>query len=156
MSCSATLPRLRDGVGRGWRGPCCCLFRWRAQAAWFFPTEIATRIPELRPLLVQFCAWSQCNVQLPRLPEQLFIEASDLQMLDPAHPSEVLLTATIRNRAPTSQDFPMLELTLTDASNQTAARKVFSAADYLDTWSGRASRDRCEPGNIDPGLSGYR
>jgi predicted Zn finger-like uncharacterized protein len=104
-----------------------------AQAAWFFPSEIATRIPEMRPLLAQFCAWSQCNVQLPRLPEQLFIEASDLQMLDPAHPSEVLLTATIRNRAPTSQDFPMLELTLTDASNQTAARKVFSAADYLDS-----------------------
>ena len=103
-----------------------------AQAAWFFPSEIATRIPEMRPLLAQFCAWSQCNVQLPRLPEQLFIEASDLQMLDPAHPSEVLLTAIIRNRAPTSQDFPMLELTLTDASNQTAARKVFSAADYLD------------------------
>jgi predicted Zn finger-like uncharacterized protein len=104
-----------------------------AQAAWFFPSEIATRIPEMRPLLAQFCAWSQCNVRLPRLPEQLFIEASDLQMLDPAHPSEVLLTATIRNRAPTSQDFPMLELTLTDASNQTAARKVFSAADYLDS-----------------------
>jgi len=103
------------------------------QAAWFFPTDIATRVPELRPLLVQFCAWSQCNVQLPRLPEQLFIEASDLQVLDPAHPSEVLLTAVIRNRAPTSQDFPMLELTLTDPSNQTAARKVFSAADYLDT-----------------------
>jgi hypothetical protein len=102
------------------------------QTAWFYPTDIATRIPELRPLLVQFCAWSQCNVQLPRLPEQLFIEASDLQMLDPAHPSEVLLTASIRNRALTFQDFPMLELTLTDASNQTAARKVFAAADYLD------------------------
>ena len=123
-------------VGQRWpwtAGTLLLLVALAAQAAWFFPTDIATRVPELRPLLVQFCAWSQCNVQLPRLPEQLFIEASDLQVLDPAHPSEVLLTAVIRNRAPTSQDFPMLELTLTDASNQTAARKVLSAADYLDT-----------------------
>ena len=123
-------------VGQRWpwtAGTLLLLVALAGQAAWFFPTDIATRVPELRPLLVQFCAWSQCNVQLPRLPEQLFIEASDLQVLDPAHPSEVLLTAVIRNRAPTSQDFPMLELTLTDASNQTAARKVFSAADYLDT-----------------------
>jgi predicted Zn finger-like uncharacterized protein len=122
-------------AGRRWpwiAGTLFLLVTLAGQAAWFFPTDIATRIPELRPMLVQFCAWSQCNVQLARLPEQLFIEASDLQVLDPAHPSEVLLTAIIRNRAPTSQDFPMLELTLTDASNQTAARKVFSAADYLD------------------------
>jgi predicted Zn finger-like uncharacterized protein len=123
-------------AGRRWpwiAGSMVLLIVLAGQAAWFFPTDIATRIPELRPVLVQFCAWSQCTVQLPRLPEQLFIEASDLQVLDPAHPSEVLLTAVIRNRAPTSQDLPMLELTLTDASNQTAARKVFSAADYLDT-----------------------
>ena len=136
-----TLPDELFGSGAasaGWRWPWIAgsmflLITLAGQAAWFFPTDLATRIPELRPLLVQFCAWSQCNVQLPRLPEQLFIEASDLQVLDPAHPSEVLLTAVIRNRAPTPQDLPMLELTLTDASNQTAARKVFSAADYLDT-----------------------
>jgi predicted Zn finger-like uncharacterized protein len=107
------------------------------QAAWFFPSDIAARVPDLRPALVEFCGWVQCSVQLPRLPEQLFIESSDLQMLDPAHPNEVLLTATIRNRAPASQDFPLLELTLTDASNQTAARKIFSAADYLDPGADR-------------------
>ena len=102
------------------------------QSAWLFPSEIATGVPELRPVLAQYCDWLQCNLQLPRLPEQLFIEASDLQILDLAHPSAVLLTATVRNRSAVTQDLPLMELTLTDATNKPAARKVFSAADYLD------------------------
>jgi len=47
-------------------------------------------------------------------------------------PGEVLLTATIRNRAAVTQELPLLELTLTDVLNQTTARKVFYPADYLD------------------------
>jgi len=42
------------------------------------------------------------------------------------------LTATVRNRSTVTQDYPLMELTLTDASNKPAARKVFSAGDYLD------------------------
>ncbi len=77
-----------------------------------------------------------CRVELPRVPDQLFIEASDLQLLDPAHPNEVLLTATVRNRAAFQQALPLLELTLTDSANQTAARKVFKPAEYLGTARG--------------------
>jgi len=62
----------------------------------------------------------------------LFIEASDLQVLNPARPGEVLLTASIRNRANVTQELPLIELTLTDALNQTTARKVFYPADYMD------------------------
>jgi predicted Zn finger-like uncharacterized protein len=102
-----------------------------AQAAWFFPGELALRAPGLRPLLVQYCAWTHCRIELPRLPDLLFIEASDLQLLDPAQPTEVLLTATVRNRAAFEQALPLLELTLTDAANRTAARKVFAPAEYL-------------------------
>ena len=46
-------------------------------------------------------------------------------------PSEVLLTATIRNRAAFAQELPLLELTLTGVDNQTAARRVFPPAEYL-------------------------
>ena len=88
-------PPLAVGAGLpAWR-----CWPWLAQAAWFFPGEIALRLPNLRPLLVQYCAWTGCRVALPRVPDLLFIEASDLQLLDPAHPNEVLLTATVRNRA---------------------------------------------------------
>lgn len=109
-----------------------------AQAAWLFPGELALHLPGLRPLLVQYCAWTGCRIELPRVPDLLFIEASDLQLLDPALPNEVLLTATVRNRAAFEQALPLLELTLTDAANRTAGRKVFTPADYL----GGVARDR--------------
>jgi predicted Zn finger-like uncharacterized protein len=101
------------------------------QATWFFPGELLARLPAADAQVRTFCAWTGCRVALPRLPDQLFIEASDLQMLDPARPSEVLLTATIRNRAPLAQAFPLLELTLTDSLNEATARKVFSPEVYL-------------------------
>jgi predicted Zn finger-like uncharacterized protein len=108
------------------------LCAFAGQAAWQFATPIAMHAPVLAPALETYCEWLGCRFGLPRLPEQLFIEASDLQLLDAARPGRVLLTATIRNRAAHAQAFPMLELTLTGADNQTAARRVFAPAEYLD------------------------
>jgi predicted Zn finger-like uncharacterized protein len=103
-----------------------------AQVAWFFPTGLAARLPGLRPALALYCGVLACDLGWARLPEQLFIEASDLQIVDPARPSEVLLTATVRNRAAVVQEFPFLELTLTGPANQTVARKVLRPADYAE------------------------
>jgi predicted Zn finger-like uncharacterized protein len=123
-------------AGRRWPWALACLgavLALAAQAAWFFPTPIGLQLPGLRPLLVQYCAWTGCKAELPQAPDLLFIEASDLQLLDPARPSEVLLTASLRNRAGFEQALPLLELTLTDSANRTAARKVFKPAEYLGT-----------------------
>jgi hypothetical protein len=109
-----------------------------AQLAWVFATPIAQRAPALRSALEAFCAGAGCTVALPKLPEQLFIEASDLQQLDAARPNEVLLTVIIRNRAPVAQAFPLLELTLTGAANQVASRKVFRPSEYLEPGSDSA------------------
>lgn len=103
-----------------------------AQALFFFATDMAVRFPQFRPELTEACQWLHCIVAMPRMPDQLFIEASDLQVLNPARPGEVLLTASIRNRANVTQELPLIELTLTDALNQTTARKVFYPADYMD------------------------
>lgn len=103
-----------------------------AQALFFFGTELAVRVPQFRPQITEACRWLRCIVALPRMPDQLFIEASDLQVLNAARPGEVLLTATIRNRAAVTQELPLIELTLTDTLNQTAVRKVFYPADYVD------------------------
>jgi hypothetical protein len=103
-----------------------------AQLTWVLATPIAHRSPGLRPALEAFCAGAGCKVALPRLPDQLFIEASDLQLLNAARPNEVLLTATVRNRASVTQAYPLLELTLTGAANQVASRKVFQPREYLE------------------------
>jgi predicted Zn finger-like uncharacterized protein len=102
------------------------------QASWLFATPLANWLPAARPALEGMCDRLGCTVALPRLPDQLFIEASELQLLDAAHPNYVLLSATVRNRSALAQAFPLLELTLTGASNQTVARRVFSPEDYLE------------------------
>jgi hypothetical protein len=113
-------------------GSIALLLALAGQVTWLFPGELAARFPPASQALAAYCEALGCQVKLPRLPEQLFIEASDLQLLDPARPNQVLLTATMRNRAPVAQEFPMLELTLTNQVNQTEARKVFAPGEYLD------------------------
>jgi hypothetical protein len=110
-----------------------------AQLTWAFATPLAQRIPALRAPLEAFCAGAGCTVALPHLPDQLFIEASDLQLLDAARPNEVLLTVTIRNRAPVAQAFPLLELTLTGAASQVTSRRVFLPREYLEPEIDRRS-----------------
>jgi hypothetical protein len=60
----------------------------------------------------------------------LSIDASDLQA-DPAHRGLLILTATIRNRAPYAIGYPHLELTLTDAQDQVVVRRALGPADYV-------------------------
>lgn len=102
-----------------------------AQVVYLLRAVIADAAPNTRPALEAACAWIRCSVALPRLTDRLTIETSDLQALDPLHPNRVTLTATIRNRARVEQAFPMLELTLTDAREEVAARKVFGPTEYL-------------------------
>ena len=59
------------------------------------------------------------------------IESSDLQA-DSRRDNVIVLNAVIRNRAPFPQDFPALELTLTDESDHAVLRRVLAPADYLD------------------------
>lgn len=102
------------------------------QAIHQFRTSIATTFPALRPTLEAACGMVGCVVPLPKLPERLVIEASDLGALDPTRPNRVVLATTVRNAAPVAQAYPMLELSLTDARDQVTARKVFEPQEYLD------------------------
>lgn len=97
------------------------------QLAYIFRTELAAVAPELRPALVSACEWLGCTVPRPFKPELVGIETSDLV----PEGDGLLLTATLKNRAPFAQDFPHLELALTDARDEVLVRKVLSPADYL-------------------------
>src|SRR5690242_7735063 len=121
--------RVNSGnTGHKWQwtaGSMLLLLALGLQAVIFFGSELASGLPSVRPALTQACEWLGCHVALARIPDQLYIEASDMQVLNPARVNEVLLTATIRNRAALAQELPLLEVTITDPLNQTAARKVF-------------------------------
>lgn len=98
------------------------------QLAYIYRVELAVLSPGARPLLLEACRLAGCTVPRPSKPELLGIESSDLA---PAGGDHLLLQATLRNRAPFAQEYPYLELTLTDMRDETMLRKALAPADYL-------------------------
>ncbi len=100
------------------------------QAALAFRVELVVLLPEAKPALVALCEIAGCEVGLPAKVSLVGIEASDLHP-DSEHKGRLVLAATLKSRAPFAQQFPHLELTLTDTADQAIARKVLAPADYL-------------------------
>jgi predicted Zn finger-like uncharacterized protein len=100
------------------------------ELAFAFRAPLAQRYPPLRPYLESACARAGCTVPWPRDDRALKLEESELLEV-PGRPGEIALAARIRNLAPVAQEYPHLELTLTDVSGQVAARRVLRPSDYL-------------------------
>ena len=115
------------------------------QVAYRYRTDIAARMPETKPTLQSVCRLLRCEVKLPHWPELMSIDASDLQA-DQRRENLIVLNAVIRNRAPFAQEFPALELTLTDEADHPVLRRVLGPGDYLDP-----SRSTQLPDGIAPG-----
>ena len=91
---------------------------------------LAQRYPVLRPALEAVCARAQCSVPWSR--EEALLKLEESEMLEvPGKPTEIALGARIRNLATVAQEYPHLELTLTDLSGQAAIRRVLRPTDYL-------------------------
>lgn len=95
------------------------------QLVYFFRTDLVQRWPSTSELFTAL----EIDVPLPRLADQVSIEASDLQSDNGR--GLLILSATLKNRATWAQDWPVLELTLTDAHDAVVARRVLQPADYL-------------------------
>lgn len=108
------------------------------QVAYYHRTDVVLLFPETKPVVEQFCAKFDCEIPQPRRVELLSIESSDLQA-DNASPNVMVLTATLRNRAGFVQAFPALELSLTNAQDQTVARRVLMPTDYVPRGTRTAS-----------------
>jgi predicted Zn finger-like uncharacterized protein len=100
------------------------------QAVFYYRTEIAVLLPETRPQLLAACKALGCDLRLPRRPKLMAIESSDLQA-EGKRENVIVLNAVIRNQAQFAQEFPALELTLTDERDEAVARRVLTPADYL-------------------------
>lgn len=95
-----------------------------------FRAPVAQRYPVLRPYLESACVAAHCTVPWPRDEASLKLEDSELLEV-PGKPTEIALGARIRNLANVAQEFPYLELTLTDLTGQAAIRRVLRPTDYL-------------------------
>lgn len=124
--------RAQPGVS-GWLGiPAMLLLlaTLAAQIAYHLRGDLVLLFPSVRAAAVQLCDWVGCDLPSPQRAELMSIEASDLQA-DSINPAVMVLSATLRNRAPFAQAQPALELTLTDAQDQPVARRVIDASDYV-------------------------
>jgi predicted Zn finger-like uncharacterized protein len=113
-------------------GAALLVFVLAGQAAYYYRADLAVQYPGLKPYLMKLCDALQCKVLPPQRPQQIAIEASDLQATDPARPELIQLTATLRNHAGHDLGYPALDLVLTNTKEHTLARRVFLPKEYLE------------------------
>lgn len=100
------------------------------QVAYAYRAQLARNYPMLRPALEAACQAAGCRV--PWVNDESALKLEDSEMLEvPGKPGQIALQARIRNLSPSAQEFPHLELTLTDLTGQAAIRRVLRPADYL-------------------------
>jgi predicted Zn finger-like uncharacterized protein len=98
-------------------------------------SDLAAQFPGMRDALATACRSIGCQVLLPRRASEMNIESSDLQA-DGRREGVIVLNALLKNRALSPQEYPALELTLTDEAGRPVLRRVLAPAEYLD--AGRA------------------
>jgi len=95
-------------------------------------TEATTVLPALRPTLESACRFAGCTVPLPRRPELIRVVSDDMHD-DPGRQVYVL-HVLLRNLGAFPQQYPEIELTLTDAGTA-VTRRVLRPTEYLDAGS---------------------
>ena len=124
-------PPRREPPARAWAfGAALLALVLAAELVYGFRSTLAQRYPVLRPWLETACASAGCTVAWARDDALLKLEDSELLEV-PGKPGEIALGARIRNLAPVPQEYPHLELTLTDLTGQAAVRRVLRPTDYL-------------------------
>jgi Protein of unknown function (DUF3426) len=106
-----------------------------AQAALYYRAEIAAGLPMTRDALEDACRVLGCEMRLPRQVKLLSIDSYDVRP-DPRREGVIVLSAVIRNRAPFAQEYPALQLTLTDETNRDLVSRSILPQEYLE--AGRA------------------
>ena len=101
-----------------------------AELVYAYRGDLAQRYPVLRPYLDSVCAAAGCTISWAH--EDALLKLEDSELLEvPGKPNEIALGARIRNLAQVAQEYPYLELTLTDLTGQAAIRRVLRPTDYL-------------------------
>jgi len=105
------------------------------QLVLLYRTELSVIFPATREPFAATCRLLGCTLYLPRKPDLMAIESSDLES-DRRQEGVIVLNAVIHNRAQFAQEYPALELTLTDERDQPVLRRVLAPAEYLQNNPG--------------------
>lgn len=100
-----------------------------AQISWFFATELS-RQPQLSPWIEKYCTFMGCVV----LPERDIglIELSRARVSPhPRYENVLVVRGSLINRAAFSQDFPLIEVSLSNRRGEIVGRRAFDKKLFL-------------------------
>lgn len=125
--------RQRERSGKAMRiamlaGSVLLLLVLAAQVVMHFRTPLAARYPGMKPTLVSLCGLLGCRVELPARIDQLVIDTGELTTLGG---NAYTFSTQLRNQGDSTQAWPSIELTLSDADDKPLVRRVFGPRDYL-------------------------
>ncbi|HET6718952.1 MAG TPA: DUF3426 domain-containing protein [Rhodocyclaceae bacterium] len=130
---SAPPAHFDEGHRSGWLIVLCAIvlgLMLLIQVVHYWRMEIAMRWPDSRPWLEEACRSANCSVPYPRDANLINLEASELQ-IDPERGNMLVLNLTVKNRAPFAQEFPAIELTLTDSQDNVVVRRILAPGEWL-------------------------
>ena len=116
--------------GAWWAGAALLCAALGLQGAYAARDSLAQSHPAMRSALDVACRLLSCDATPAIVPGVLALEDTELIEM-PGRPGQVSLQATIRNAADSPQPFPLLELSLRDATGSREIRRVLRPADYL-------------------------
>jgi predicted Zn finger-like uncharacterized protein len=131
VAAPANEPRWRERKGLWAAAAAIAMLTLCGQLLYSFRSEAAAHFPQVKPALVQWCAWAHCSVPPLQQPSALAIQASDLLILDKAKPHLVQLIVTLQNQSTIDVAYPAIDLVLNDRFDHAVARRVFLPGDYL-------------------------
>lgn len=128
-------PRLPEPIaarpsGAWWAGAALLCATLGLQGAYAARDDLAEWHPAMRSAVDVACRLLSCDATPAIVPGALALEDTELIEM-PGRPGQVSLQATIRNAADAPQPFPLLELSLRDATGSREIRRVLRPADYL-------------------------
>jgi hypothetical protein len=107
------------------------------QAAVHYKDVLAAYQPSLKPVLLQLCAWTDCQVSPLKQADVVVIDHAAIDhkqsgtgAVEPAELPHWAFEVHLRNSAKVPVATPWIELTLTDAQDHAVMRKVLN----LSTW----------------------
>jgi predicted Zn finger-like uncharacterized protein len=98
----------------------------------FFYRDALARVPQWNPLVHKFCHLAHCEIEPPHNIKQVELLQTTIAP-HPEYENALRLRATLVNRAEFDQEYPDMEVSLTDSAGLVVARQVFSADQYLET-----------------------
>jgi predicted Zn finger-like uncharacterized protein len=100
------------------------------QSIFYFRNSLAETYPQLRPTLASACAMVGCRLSWARDTAAIEVKGSELVEL-PSKPGRMLANATLINRSKVTQDYPSIELRLTNNTNQIVMSRILQPGDYV-------------------------